>query len=253
MNDAVQLSHPAEGVVQVTMQDRSSRNTFSPALMQGLVDAFEEIKNNRDYKVVILTGYDNYFCCGGTREELISIYEGKMIFSDLKFFTLPLDCEIPVISAMQGHGIGGGFVFGLYADFVIMAKESIYTANFMKYGFTPGMGATLMVPLKLGDALGNEMLFSAETYRGGELKERGIAQNVVPKQDVLPEAIRLALTLADKPRTSLITLKAHLTESIRAKLPEIISKELQMHKITFHQQEVADRIEQFFERSDAIR
>lgn len=251
--NAVELIEPSPGIVQVTMQDRHSRNTFSPELMQGLIDAFEEIKNNRTYKVVVLTGYDNYFCCGGTREELVSIYEGRLQFSDLKFFTLPLDCEIPVISAMQGHGIGGGLVFGLYADFAVLAKESIYTANFMKYGFTPGMGATMMIPLKFGNVLGNEMLFSAETYRGGELKERGIQQKVVPKQEVLNEAMKLAASLADKPRASLITLKQHLVSEIKLKLPEIISKELQMHKITFHQQEVADRIQQFFEGTETVR
>jgi polyketide biosynthesis enoyl-CoA hydratase PksI len=249
MNHAVELSEPAPGVVQVTMQDRLSRNSFSPALMEGIVDAFEKIRNNTGYKVAIITGYENYFCCGGTKEELVSIYEGRMNFNDLGFFTLPLECEVPVIAAMQGHGIGGGFVFGMYADFCILGRESIYTANFMKYGFTPGMGATLMVPLRLGDMLGNEMLFSAETYRGGELKERGASLKVVPKQDVLQEAVKLAVSLADKPRSSLITLKEHLTAGIKARLPEIIRRELDMHRITFHQQEVADRIENFFERN----
>lgn len=240
------MSRPAEGIAQVTMQDRASRNSFSPELMKGITSAFEEIGNDPAFKAVVLTGYDNYFCCGGTRDELMAIYKGEHNFSDLKFFTLPLECPIPVISAMQGHGIGGGFVFGLYSDFSILARESIYAANFMKYGFTPGMGATLMIPLRLGNAVGNEMLFSAESYRGGELKERGIPLKVMPKQDVLKEALKLAESLAEKPRGSLVTLKEHLTAGIKARLPETISKELAMHRLTFHQKEVADRIDYFF-------
>ena len=51
---------------------------------------------------------------------------------------------------MQGHGIGGGFVVGLFADFVILSRESVYSTNFMKYKFTPGMGATYIVPKKIG-------------------------------------------------------------------------------------------------------
>ena len=246
MGQVVKLSELGNGIVQITMEDRSSRNTFSIELVTGIMEAFETIKKTLAYKVVILTGYENYFCCGGTKVELFKIYKGEAGFNTVNFFTYPLDCSIPVISAMQGHGIGGGFVFGLYADFSILGRENIYTTNFMKYGFTPGMGATLLVPLRLGETVGTEMLFSAENYRGGELKERGISLKVVPKTEVLKEAIALAGILAEKPRLSLVALKEHLSADIKAKLPGIIKQELKMHDITFHQPEVAERIESLF-------
>ncbi len=246
MGQVVAFSELGNGVVQITMQDQASRNTFSRELVEGIVEAFEKIKRSNRYKVVILTGYENYFCCGGTKEELIAIYREEIKFNDLNFFTMPMDCDIPVISAMQGHGVGGGFVFGLYSDFTILGRENVYTTNFMKYGFTPGMGATHIVPLRLGNAIGNEMLYTAENYRGAELKERGCNLKVVPKAEVLKEAIQLANCLAEKPRLSLITLKAHLTAELKSKIPTIIDEELHMHTITFHQPEVAERIQSFF-------
>ncbi len=246
MGQVAELTEVEDGIVQLKMQDRASRNTFSKALIEGIINAFETIKANKNYKVVILTGYDNYFCCGGTKEELFAICRKEIGFNDLNFFTLPLNCEIPVISAMQGHGIGGGLVFGCYADFLILGRENIYTTNFMRYGFTPGMGGTYMVPLRFGSVTGNELLFSAENYRGGELQERGIPQRVVPKAQVLEEAMHLARSLAEKPRLSLVTLKQHLTKEIKATIPTIIEKELQMHEMTFHQPEVKQRIENLF-------
>lgn len=246
MGQVVKLTQPEEGIIQITMEDRVAKNTFSPEFIEGITAAFEEAGNNPSCKAIILTGYDNYFCCGGTREELMAIYNREMEFSDLKFFTLPLMCQVPVISAMQGHAIGGGLVFGLYADFTLLGKENIYTANFMKFGFTPGMGATMMLPLKLGNAIGNEMLFTAENYRGGELQERGVPLRVVPKSAVLEESMRLARNLAAKPRLSLVTLKQHLTAGIKSRLPGIINQELQMHGITFHHPEVAARISSYF-------
>lgn len=248
MGQVVSLTELGDDIVQITMQDREAQNTFSKELINGIIEAFEAIRKNKTYKVVILTGYENYFCCGGTKEELFKIYKKEIDFNDLDFFTTPLKCEIPVISAMQGHGIGGGFVFGCYSDFMILGKENVYTTNFMKYGFTPGMGGTYMVPLRLGQSLGNEMLFTAENYRGGELQERGVPQRAVPKTEVLSEAIKLAKKLAEKPRLSLVTLKSHLTADIKARLPKIIKKELEMHETTFHQPEVADRIEGLFGR-----
>ena len=63
---------------------------------------------------------------------MLKIYEGKDKFTDINIYSLALDCPLPVISAMQGHGIRGGFVMGLFADFVILSRESIYRTNFMK-------------------------------------------------------------------------------------------------------------------------
>jgi polyketide biosynthesis enoyl-CoA hydratase PksI len=246
MGQVVTISEPLKGVVQVTMEDRTFRNTFSKEMVAGIVEAFEKIRTDPNFKVVVLTGYENYFCCGGTKEELLAIYNNETSFNDFDFFRLPLECEIPVISAMQGHGIGGGLVFGLYADFSILGKENIYACNFMKYGFTPGMGGTLIVPLRMGDVIGTEMLYSAENYRGGELKDRGIPLKVVPKSEVVKEALLLAGILADKPRSSLKALKKHLTTSIKEKLPGVVEEELRMHNLTFHSPEVAKKIELLF-------
>jgi polyketide biosynthesis enoyl-CoA hydratase PksI len=236
------------GIVQLTMQDREHKNTFSRRLIAALMDAFQVISKDTRYRVVILTGYDTYFCSGGTQEALTMLHEGKGKFSDGNLYSLPLECEIPVIAAMQGHGIGGGFVFGLFADFVVLSRESVYTTNFMKYGFTPGMGATHVVPQKLGISLAQEMLLSARNFRGEELARRGVPFPVVPRVEVLPYAQQLAQDIAEKPRDSLITLKSHLVRASREQLPAVIEQEIAMHELTFHQPEVKERIERLFGR-----
>ncbi len=228
------------------MQDRMHKNTFSEELIRGLIQSFEAIQDNSTYKVVVLTGYDTYFASGGTKEALLAIYEGKVKFTDVNIYSLALDCQIPVIAAMQGHGIGGGFVLGLYADFVILSRESVYTTNFMKYGFTPGMGATYIVSRKLGLALAEEFLITANNYRGAELAQRGIPFPVLPRKDVLDSAYQLARQVAEKPRVSLITLKDHLVAPLREQLPNVIEQEVAMHEKTFHQAEVKERIRTLF-------
>lgn len=246
MTSVVDLSEVAPGVLQVTMQDRQNKNTFSPELMHGLVEAFAHIEANPCYRAVILTGYDTYFASGGTKEGLHSIQQGRSKFSDVNLYSLALECRIPVISAMQGHGIGGGFVFGLFADFVVLSRESVYTTNFMKYGFTPGMGATYILVRKLGIPLGHEMLMSARSYRGDDLAKRGVPFPVMPRADVLGYAKELAVDLADKPRGALVTLKDHLVGGMRRELPAVIEQELAMHDVTFSQPEVRERIERLF-------
>ena len=106
----------------------------------------------------------------------------------------------------------------------------------MNAGFS--VGATLVLPRKLGSSLAGEMLLSAKTYYGHELKERGVPFPVLPRADVLPHALELAETLAEKPRISLVTLKSHLVSELRAELPHYIEREVAMHAKTFHQPEV---------------
>jgi polyketide biosynthesis enoyl-CoA hydratase PksI len=166
MESVVTVKEIEPQIALVTMQDRVSKNTFSKEFVSGLIDAFESFRSNSTYKVVILTGYDTYFASGGTQESLLDIYDRKLNFTDANIYSLPLECKIPVIAAMQGHGIGGGFALGMFADFVVLGRESVYTTNFMRYGFTPGMGSTFIISKKLGIALAEELLMGANNYRG---------------------------------------------------------------------------------------
>lgn len=245
-SSAVSIDHLGDGIARITMHDRVSKNTFSVDLAEGLIAAFAEVSSDERVRAVILTGYDSYFASGGTKEALLYLSEGKGKFTDRDLYSLALACPVPVVAAMQGHGIGGGFVMGLFADFPILTRESIYTTNFMKYGFTPGMGATYIVPHKLGINLAQEMLIAARTYRGEDLHKRGIGLPVLPRAEIAEYALELARTIAEKPRVSLVTLKDQLVAPLRAGLPLAIRQEVAMHETTFHQAEVRTRIEALF-------
>lgn len=242
----VELEEVRPGVVQITMADRDTKNAFSESVIEGLIAGFAEAQAHQTCKAIVVTGYDSYFCSGGTKDMLTRLHEGKARFSDINLYDLPLECEVPVIAAMQGHAIGGGFVFGLFCDFVLLSRESVYTTNFMKYGFTPGMGATLIVPNKLGTALGHELLLSARNFRGGDLEKRGVPFSVLPRAEVVSKALELATLLAEMPRRSLVLLKSHLVKDLRQQLPVFIEKELEMHQLTFHDHDVRERINKLF-------
>ena len=252
MNSTVTLQRRGS-VGVVVLEDRESKNTFSPAFVQDLKRTFDVIAQSPDLHVVVVHGFDNYFCCGGTKEELIGLVEGVrsqdtrgVSLDGLMFYDLFLRCEVPVIAAMQGHAIGGGLALGLFADICILAEECIYNAVFMKYGFTPGMGSTFIIPKRMGETLGTEMLLTARNYYGLELKTRGAQVQVEKKADVVKVALRTAAELAEKPRLSLQLLKAHLTHNTRQELQRVIAGERAMHRQTFAQPDVQKKIEKLF-------
>lgn len=246
MAPVVTLRREPGGIGVIAMEDRAGRNTFTRALVGGLGEVLGAVAADPAIRVLVIHGYDAIFCAGGTLEELLDLAGHRTSFDAHDFFRALLDCAVPVVAAMQGHALGGGLVFGLYADLVVMAQESIYAANFMKYGITPGMGATALLPAKLGVPLAAEMMFSARGYHGGTLRERGVGFPVVPRAEVIPAALRLAQDLAGHAPEALRMLKQALNRKLLDELPAAVAREKAMHEACFSAPGIAGRIAERF-------
>jgi acyl transferase domain-containing protein/enoyl-CoA hydratase/carnithine racemase/acyl carrier protein len=227
------LTEQPDGVVVVKMEDRDARNMFSEALIAGVTEAFAHIARNPAAKVVVLTGYDSHFAAGGTKETLLAIQEGKTKFTDVRIFQLPLECRLPVIAAMQGHGTGAGWAMGMFADLAILSEESRYVSPYMGYGFTPGAGATWSLARKIGNDLARESLFTAQQFSGADLKGRGLRLPILPRVAVVPAAMELAGRIARTPRRRLIALKREWTRQVHDAVEETYRREVALHEQTF--------------------
>lgn len=236
-----------ESIALITLHDEKHRNMFSDNVVLGLMAKFAEVQRNENIKSIVITGYDNIFCMGGTREQLLGIADQKNSFTDVPFlYRGLLECPIPVITAIQGHASGGGLLFGLNGDIILMAEEGIYTAVFTKYGFTPGMGATYILKQKFGHNLAMEMMYTAKSYTGDELHQKGAQVTFKKSKDVLKEALKIAKSLSEKPLITLKTLKKELSSRILEELPGYIERENFMHLQTFTKPEVKERINHFY-------
>lgn len=245
--DEVKLEIIDEQIAIVTMMDKENKNMYTENIVHGLINKFNQINNMDNIKVVIVTGYDQVFCMGGTEQQLNDISNLKHKFSDVKFLHRGLlETKVPVIAAMQGHAYGGGFLFGLYADIVVLAEESVYAAIFTKYGFTPGMGSTMILEEKLGRDLALEMMYTARPFSGKELKERNAQVCVRKRDDVMDHALSVAKMIADKPRLTLEVLKKEMAGRILEKFPYILERENEMHRKTFTTDETKKRLAESF-------
>lgn len=253
-SDTVTYQLISGNIAVVTISDPINNNVFTEDVILGLMYYFEEIKKNREIKAVILTGSSRVFCMGGTKNQLADISNSKLQFSDAPFlYRGLLECEVPIISAMQGHASGGGMLFGLYADIVIMSLEGVYSAVFTKYGFTPGMGATFILEEKLGKNLASEMMYSAKSYTGKELQARNASVIFKPQERVLEEAFSIAKMISEKPRNTLAVLKKELSGRVMDRLLICVRKEEEMHKETFRTEEVKNRISHYYITSEEMQ
>ncbi|REC60783.1 hypothetical protein DRF65_19435 [Chryseobacterium pennae] len=251
IGNEIGIEELGNGIVMVKMQSRKTKNMLDDQLIKSLTKTFSELEQRADLKVVILTGYDNVFCMGGSQDVLNGIASKKQKYTDAPFvYQGLLEFKVPVITAIQGMAVGGGLIFGLYGDIVYMDERSTYSSNFMKYGFTPGMGATYIMPKKLGQQLAQEMMYTARLIGGNELRERGATVKITV--DVLKEAVRTAKELASKPKIALEVLKRNLSDRMLQDLQLHVKEELEMHDKTFHTDEVRNLIMSTFNRPNAV-
>ncbi|MGC4806662.1 SDR family NAD(P)-dependent oxidoreductase [Micromonospora sp. DT233] len=218
-----------DGVAVVTM--RGARNMFTEALVRGLEQAFAEIAAQPAVRAVVLTASGPAFSMGGTPDALERLARGDGRFSDVPFlYRGLLRCDRPVVAAITGHASGGGLAFGLYADIVVMAREASYAANFVHYGFTPGMGATFILEQRFGRALATEMFYTARAFDGVELERRGAQVRFEDRSDVLPAALGIARAIARQPETAVAGLKRELADRLLTAVDDTVSRELALHE-----------------------
>ena len=246
-SEVISATADPEGILIVRMEDREAKNMFTDELTEGIIEIFEHIKQTPAYKAVILTGFDNYFASGGTKEDLVAIQQGKAKFTDIKFYHLAMECRVPVIAAMQGHAIGAGWAFGMFADFTFFSEESKYLSPYMNLGFTPGAGATFILPEKIGIDLARETLLIAQEISGSELKGRGVQSPVMSRQQVLPAAMTLAKQITKNDIEHIVAIKKQVTQHLLDQVEETYQLELAMHDETFvGQSETLEQIRKYF-------
>ncbi len=241
MTRRVSVSVDDRGIARLAMDDARGKNAFSRPFVAELRRALAALSDDR-VRACVLTGLPDVFSAGGDLDVLIDLAERRLAPYDLDLCRDLLDVPIPVVAAMEGHAVGGGLVFGLCCDAVVLARESRYGCNFMDLGFTPGMGATTILRDAVGDYLAAEMMFGARTLRGSRLEGRARVNDVVPKVDVLEHATAIAASFVDKPRAALAMLKRTLSLPKRRAFEEARTLESFMHEACFGRAETIERI-----------
>jgi polyketide biosynthesis enoyl-CoA hydratase PksI len=232
------------GVGVVAMADAEGKNAMSERFVHELLAAFSAATAWAPLKVVLLQGLPEIFSSGASMEMLRALCQGGVAPTDILLAKAVLDVPVPVIAALEGHGVGGGLALGLAADIVMIARESRYGATFMNMGFTPGMGMTRLLQQVVSPAIAAELLFSGELKKGSWFEGRSGFNAILPRAEVLPRARDLAARIADKPRKSLELLKRTLSIGRRQAFEETHTLESLMHLLSFSGPEVLRRIEE---------
>jgi len=220
-----------DGVATLRMDDGRD-NALGESMVHALTRAFDAVAGQPDARVIVLRGGGEMFSSGAPRALLAALAEGELQPSDVMLPRALLTCPLPIVAALEGHAIGGGFALGLTADILLLAGERRYGFPFMNMGFSPGMGTTCLCEHVLSPAIAHELLYTGELRRGSDFAGISGINRVLPSRDVAAHAYDIAARIADKPRAALEVVKRTLSLPRRQAFEASLTLESLMHQVT---------------------
>jgi len=207
VQDLTLTRHPtAPHTAVVTLDRPEARNAYSVAMIDSLVRALDQLEDDDDVRVVILTGADPAFSAGGdlkAMRERTGMFAGDgsrlRVAYQRHIHRVPkrlLAFDKPVIAAINGPAIGAGLDLACMCDLRIASDKARFGSTFVKVGLVPGDGGAYWLSRAVGHAKAAEMVLTGDILDAEDARHIGLVTDHVPHDDLLEAAGALAARIA---------------------------------------------------------
>ncbi|BBY29398.1 enoyl-CoA hydratase [Mycolicibacterium sediminis] len=200
----VLLIDTTDRVRTLTLNRPQARNALSSELRTAFYAALHDAEADDDVDVVILTGADPVFCAGLDLKEL----GGSTQLPDIspKWPSM----RTPVIGAINGAAVTGGLELALYCDILIASEHARFADTHARVGLLPTWGLSVRLPQKVGIGMARRMSLTGDYLSAQEALRTGLVTEVVPHDDLLPAARRVAASIVgNNPRAVRALLESY--------------------------------------------
>lgn len=202
-------------VATITLDRPEKRNALNFEAYAQLEAALKRASADNDARCVIVTGADPAFCSGDDVREIMAGPKPVETQVTVRHAPTPaamaaLDCEKPMIAAVNGAAIGWGMELALYADIRIASERATFSEMFIKRGLVCDVGGFYRLPAVVGPAKAAELLFTGDVIDANEALRIGLVSEVAPHEALMVRANALAGRIAANPPLALRYMKAGL-------------------------------------------
>jgi enoyl-CoA hydratase len=208
------------GVLLITLNRPDVLNAAHEEMHTEMAAIWADIGQDDETRVAVVTGAGRAFSAGGDLamvERQIGSYDlvSRMLkeMGDLVYNMA--NCEKPIVSAINGVAVGAGLVVALLADISICADDARLGDGHVRLGVAAGDHAAIIWPLLCGLAKAKYYLLTGEMVTGAEAEQIGLVSKALPRDEVLPEALRVAAQLAAGPQQAIRLTKRALNGWLR--------------------------------------
>jgi enoyl-CoA hydratase len=182
-----------EGPIALITLNRPERhNSICQDLLINLYNAIDEVARNNDIKVAIITGNGKSFCSG---IDLSVIGKDNLLDPRGDGKDMPdvfASCNKPIIGAINGNTITGGFELAMQCDFLIASDNARFTDSHAKVGIHPGWGMTQLLQRSVGQRMAKQLSFTCKPLSAQDALRCGLVNEVVPPAELVPRAKQIA-------------------------------------------------------------
>ncbi len=194
-------------VATITLNRPDRKNAINQALLTGLYNSIEKISKTDEIKVGIITGSGSAFCSGIDLSCLATdnLFDPR---SDNKNMPEIFNsCNKPVIGAVNGHAITGGFEIALNCDFLIASENAIFADTHAKVGIHPGWGMSQLLQQAVGQRLAKQFSATCEKISAKRALNCGLVNEVLPADKLLLRANEIAEEISSVNYDMMLTMK----------------------------------------------
>jgi enoyl-CoA hydratase/carnithine racemase len=218
-----------------------------------IVDTFFALGNDRGVSAIVLTGSGRAFSSGGnikgmqTRSGIGVLEQPDSTRANYRrgvqrAVRAMLDCEIPMIAAINGHAIGLGLDLACLCDIRLAADSAKMAASFIKVGIVPGDGGAWTLQRIVGYSLAAELFLTGRSFDADYARAIGLVSQVVPAAALLPAALAIAEEIAANPPRALRLTKKLLREAQHGRAHDVLELSAAYQAIAHETQDHAEAV-----------
>ena len=197
MTENVVLYDVAHGVATVTLNRPDQRNAINPEVCDAIRAAFDQVENDPNVRAAVLTGAGTLFCAGMDLKAFAQGAGAAVLFGEYGFGGFVKRARTkPVIAAVEGAALAGGFEMMLACDMVVAGASAQFALPEVRIGLIPGAGGAVRLPVSIPRVRANEILLTGRPFGAPDAANWGVINRAVPDGTALATALQIATDIA---------------------------------------------------------
>jgi len=221
------VSQQSHGVLQLVINRTEKKNALTRDMYQQLSDAVTRANEDESVSAIVISGAGGVFTAGNDLDDFRTraTDEHPKPSAGLAFIEALMNCDTPVIAAVEGLAIGIGTTLLLHVDVVVAAESAKFKTAFVDLGLVPEAASTVTMPLHLGSRKATDLLLLGDVISGSEARDCGLVSRIAGDGQALSEALAIAENLVSKPREALRASKRLIRAPWREQIEQALERE----------------------------
>lgn len=242
-----------EPVGLITLNRPEAMNALNGQLMDEVTCALRAFEADENIRCIVITGSAKAFAAGADIKEMQSMDYMDAYMND--FITANWEeasrCRKPIIAAVAGYALGGGCELAMMCDFILAADNAKFGQPEIKLGVIPGAGGSQRLTRFVGKSKAMEMVLTGRMMDADEAERSGLVSRVLPLDDLLDEALKVARKIADLSLPSVMIAKECVNKSYETTLAEGVMFERRLFHSLFATEDQKEGMAAFAEKRTA--